>query len=110
MYSNTSRSWTLGRTLAAAAVAVGINATLLGGLLTAPTRGEVMLASNPVAMPMLVGSVTLRSLKAGAQIALDHAGRDWRHAERNIERAFHHGAHTIGATLTALVDPTAKTC
>jgi hypothetical protein len=111
MTRNTTRTRTLHRTMAAAAVAVGINATMIGALVSTPTRGEaLLLANNSVALPMMVGSVSVRSLKAGFEGSFAHAARDWRHAERNALRGLHHGIETVSATYSWLVNPAHPTC
>ncbi len=101
MHRNSPRTLTQNRTLIAVAFAIGLNASLLGALLHQPTRGEAFLiARNPLAVPMMVGTVTFSSLKAGFEAHFGHAGRDLRHAERNLLRGLHHGARAVGALIS----------
>ncbi len=101
MQRNTPRTMTFNRMLVGAVLAIGLNVTLLGALANQPTRGESLLvAQNPVAIPMMVGSVTFSALKAGFVASFGHAGRDLRHAERNLLRSIHHSARTVGALVS----------
>lgn len=89
------------RTLLSLAVAVGLNAAMLGTLLNQPTRGETLLvAEHPLAMPVLAGETTFSALKAGFRARFAHAARDLRHAERNVLRGLHHGARAVGALVS----------
>lgn len=101
MQRNAPRTTNLNRMLTAAVLAIGLNASLLGALIEHPTRGEsFLMAQNPVAMPVMVGTVTFNALKAGFKASFGHAARDLRHAERNMLRGIHHGARTVGALVS----------
>jgi hypothetical protein len=113
MARHTPRTSPLFHTLAGAVLAVGLNASLLGALATQPTHGEMLLvAQNPTAMPLMVGTLSFSAFKAAFLASFGHAARDIRHAERNLLRSIHHGARDVAAMVSSSGAPAdaAPTC